>query len=201
MKTVVLGTKNPAKVAQYTTLFKSMSGFRFISLRDLPSMDKSIMEPFDTAEQNAHHKAVQYRDLFNKDVFTNDQALYIDCLSSKEQPGTLVRRVNGGCNLSDQEVHEYYLKLFCDQPEQELSAYWRHAFCVATITGEFYEMVVDKPCLFIKEPIGAYTPGYPLSSLCKDPLIGKVDARMTKKDQQFLNTKYFSGVVDLLKKV
>ena len=103
--------------------------------------------------------------------------------------------------MSDQEVHEYYLKLFCDQPEKELTAYWHHAFCVATTTGKFYEMTVDKPCIFIKEPVGAYIPGYPLSSLCKDPTICKVDARMTEKDKDFLNTKYFSGVVDLLKGV
>ena len=109
MKELVLATKNPGKIEWFSHfLARYQDRVNLLDLADF-SISTEVIEPFDTAEENARHKARAYCDMVGRPVLASDISLHVDFLSENDQPGVRIRRIRDGVTrMSDQEVYDYW---------------------------------------------------------------------------------------------
>ena len=93
MKTLTIGTINEAKVKQIRGALLSL-GIEVNGVEN-KSLLPVVEEDGSTAQENAKKKAVAYARVLDRVVLSMDNALFIDGLSSSQQPGINVRRING----------------------------------------------------------------------------------------------------------
>ncbi len=182
MKNLVLATTNPTKVERYGRFLSHFSNLNLLSLGDFSDLPK-IDEPFDTAEKNAIHKAKKYHELLNENVLAVDEALYVDFLPQREQPGVHPRRVVDGVTaVSDEEILEYWLNKL--KIREDLGGgYWLSAYVICPVGKEIMSCEHKSHFLFdIFDPAG-YLPGYPMSGICKVELYNKVYAKMSETER------------------
>lgn len=188
---ILFATTNPAKIQRYTKKLRA-KGIEVLTLRDL-GVNFRPKETGKSAMENACIKAEAYYHITHITTVGMDNALYIEKLSSDQQPGTHVRRVNEK-ELSDNEMIEYYSNLAKEHGGQ-LTAKWVFGVVIYNNNGSkeyswgddtFY--LVDKPC---KRRI----PGYPLDSISIDPQCNKYFVDLTAKDKGGYNE---DGVVDFI---
>ncbi|HAZ28231.1 MAG TPA: hypothetical protein DCY48_00415 [Candidatus Magasanikbacteria bacterium] len=180
---LLIATTNPAKFGRYMAIFGIIPNLSLLSLTDISSLEAPD-EPYPTAEENARHKAKWYAQRTGYAAFASDEALFVDFLPKKQQPGVFVRRnPETGKSMTDQEVYAYWKeKVLSLQGEHK--GVFHHGLCLAMPGGQSFSASVDRPFLFQNPPLSSYIPGWPLSAFFKDSATGKIYAEMTEEEKQ-----------------
>ena len=89
MNTLIIGTTNPAKIAQLRDALGSI-GISVEGIAD-KSLLPHVIEDGHTVQENARKKALAYARALGRTVLSMDNALFLDGLQEKNQPGIHVR--------------------------------------------------------------------------------------------------------------
>ncbi len=195
---LVVATGNPAKFERYAKGLKEYFDVQLSSLRD--EHLKTVDEPFDTAEENARHKALEYFRQCGKPVLAVDEALYVDFLPADQQPGVHVRRFGGGEEVSDDELLTRVLELVKKAPANNRKGRWHFAVCLARGENDLREVQFDMPRLFITEPSPKRLPGYPLSSIGIQDGFDKPGSELDEKECQLADAILMAKVAAAVRK-
>ena len=181
MKEIVFGTLNEAKIKQVRgVLFPA--GIEVIGVSNKELLPE-VVEDGKTAVENARKKALAYAKALNKNIFSMDNALYLEGLEDSQQPGLNVRRLIGHSGRpTDEEMVNYYSKLIKSLGEK-INGYWEYGFCIAIPNGSYKETTIKTPRIYVSNPSSVIQPGYPLKSLQIEPESGKYMSEMTKEEQ------------------
>ena len=93
MKTLIVGTTNPAKVAQIRDALAPI-GVQVEGVADKKLLPE-VVEDGKTVQENARKKATAYAKALGRIVFSMDNALFLDDLAPENQPGIHVRLLSG----------------------------------------------------------------------------------------------------------
>jgi len=179
MKTLIIGTKNPAKIKQIAGAIKSLG----LNVVGLPDFIEDIVENGLTAQENAQIKATTYSRNLEDVVLSMDNALYLDGLIDAKQPGIHVRRIYGkGTRPTDDELLKYYTSTINDLGDK-INGRWKFAICVASNGSIIKETTIISPRIFTSIPSKRIVSGYPLESIQIDPESGKYISDMTQEEQ------------------
>ncbi|TSA44356.1 hypothetical protein D4R51_03950 [bacterium] len=180
LKKITFGTTNEAKVKQI------QGALAPIGVEVVGAINKSSLPPVEdgkTAQENARKKALTYAKALNTTVLSMDNALYFDELSTEEQPGLNVRRINSnGEKATDEEMRIYYAELIRRFGETT-TGHWKFGICAATPEGKFEETTIVSPRIFTSVPSPKTVPGYPLESIQIDPQTEKYISEMSQEEQ------------------
>lgn len=179
MKTLIIGTTNPAKIAQLQDVLASIDiQIEGISKKLLPE----VIEDGTTVQENARKKAVAYSKVLGQVVFSMDNALFLDGLKPENQPGINVRRIGGLTAVDDEELLQHGISLIKSLGDK-ITGYWEYGVCIAEPDGKVFETTIKTPRIFTCEPSEKIVQGYPLESIQIDPETGKYISEMTKEEQ------------------
>lgn len=193
MKEIVLATRNPGKKSRYLRLLPFVPDLTVYSLEDFKGVQEP-QEPFMTAEENARVKARGYFGQIKKPIMASDEALYVDFLSEEEQPGVHPRRIlDREKRATDDEILDYWITKLQGR-DGTAGGYWRHAF-VFLSEERCIQKAVDRRFIFAKQPTHPLIPGYPMSSLCIDPVVGKTYAQMTEAEREDSDRRTLADIV------
>ncbi len=173
---LVVATGNPAKLERYRRGLTEHFDVKISSLRD-ESLEK-VEEPFDTAEENARHKALEYFRQCGKPVLAVDEALYVDFLPADRQPGVHVRRFGGGEELSDEVLLSRVRDLVEAAPAEKRTGRFHFAICLARSEKDLIEINYDSPKRFSAHPSEKFRVGYPLGRMTITPGFDKPDSEL-----------------------
>lgn len=195
---LVIATSNPAKFERYKRGLEEYFDVKLSSLRD-EKLEK-VDEPFDTAEENARHKARGYFKQCGKPVLAVDEALYLDFLPPDQQPGVAVRRIGGGEEVSDDELLARVLDLVKKAPADKRTGHWHFAVCIARGENVLREVQFDIPYRFITEPSPRRLPGYPLSSIgIQEGLFSKPGSELNEEECQRADASVMAKVAEAVR--
>lgn len=182
MREIIFGTQNKAKIAQING---ALSGTG-ITVVGVPEGTRAIEaeENGKTAQENAHIKATAYAILLDREVFAMDNALYFEGLPDDEQPALRVRRFKDETRPSDAEMLNFYEDLVLSLGDQEVEGRWEFGICIAKPDGTCKETTIISPRKFIAHASKNVVEGYPLESIQKDPVSGKVISDMSPEEQK-----------------
>lgn len=179
MKKLIIGTTNPAKVAQLRGALSSINvQVEGIDKKSLPE----VIEDGSTVQENARKKATAYAKVTGQTVFSMDNALYLDGLSPENQPGIHVRRIGGSLAADDAELLEHGVSLI-ESLGGKATGYWEYGICIAQPDGKVFEMTLKTPRIFTSKKSTKVISGYPLESIQIDPETNKYISEMTSEEQ------------------
>jgi len=180
MKTLTIGTTNPAKIAQVRDALAPIDVLveGIVDKKLLPE----VVEDGKTVQENARKKAVAYARALNRTVFSMDNALFLDGLTPENQPGIYVRRIGGLLAANDAELLEHGVMLI-QSLGGKTTGYWEYGICIAQPNGKIFEMTLQTPRIFTNICSKKLVQGYPLESIQIDPETGKYISEMTDKEQ------------------
>ncbi|MFA7201819.1 MAG: non-canonical purine NTP pyrophosphatase [Candidatus Paceibacterota bacterium] len=198
MKTLIIGTKNVAKIKQIAGAIKSLN-FEVIGL---PDSTGDVVENGLTAQENARIKATNYSRILKNVVLSMDNALYLDGLNDKEQPGIHVRRISSkNIRPTDNELLNHYTSLIRGLGNK-IDGRWEFAICVANNGNIVKETTIVSPRIFTSRPSERVVSGYPLESIQIDPENGKYISEMSQEEQDsFWQKKIGSELCSFLKSI
>lgn len=179
MKEIVIGTQNQAKVKQIAGALASLG----IQINGLPYKMDDVKEDGSTAQENARLKAIAYSSEIKSIVLSMDNALYLDGLKDKDQPGINVRRIpSSDKRPSDDEMLEYYISTIKKLGDR-ITGRWEFAVCIANNGNVLQEATIISPRIFVSEPSKNIVDGYPLESIQVDPESEMYISDMTQDEQ------------------
>lgn len=180
MKEIIFATTNPAKIKQLGGVLAAIG----INVRGISGKSglPRVQEDGASLQENARKKAAAYAKALGKTVLSMDNGLYFDGLPDAEQPGTHVRRINGGAEASDEEMLRHYAR-FVEGLGGKVNGRWEYALCVATPDGGYRETTITSPRLFTANISPKMIAGYPLESTQIDPKSGKYISEMSQEEQ------------------
>ena len=122
MKTILVGTTNPAKAMYFQDLLKDEDA-KFVTLGDL-GITTEPQETGNTPEENARIKAAFYGQ-FAEYVICADSGLYFDALDlcDPRQPGLFIRTPGGCARLDDDAMIAHYTQLVHNLGGRQLAYY------------------------------------------------------------------------------
>lgn len=129
MKTIVMGTTNPAKIAQVRDALAS-AGIHVEGVADKKLLPE-VVEDGVTVQENARKKAIAYAKALQKTVLSMDNALFLEGLAPKDQPGIHVRRIGGSFAATDEELLDHGRKLV-ESLGGKVIGYWEYGICMPT---------------------------------------------------------------------
>ena len=194
---IVLATHNPAKANRLSRLFDLVPNLHLVSLTDL-GISQKVDEPFETAEQNAIHKAQFYSDLTGEICVALDEAATTNFLPEGEQPGVYVRR-NGpsGAERTDPQMLEFWRETLgrFELPKEKLIV-WDFQFAFANSrTGQSASSQVLVLCT-VRQPFSpVIEPGYPMSSFLVFPTTSRPFSELTAEEKIALDRRLFQSAV------
>lgn len=181
MRSIILGTNNPAKVEQVRGVLKSIN----VSVKGISELGVKIEVEEDgkTAQENARKKALTFAKKIKLPVLSMDNGLYLDGLEPQYQPGIHVRRIVGdNIRPSDAEVLHHYAEII-DALGGSVNGYWEYALALAYPDGCVNETTIISPRKFVSQISQQIVPEYPLGSIQIDPESGKYISEMSQKEQ------------------
>lgn len=181
VETLVIATRNPAKVEYYKDILTQFAGF-VIGLNEL-EVEGKPPETGETAEQNAEIKAKYYSQKTNLPVFSEDEALQVDFLPENEQPGVHVRRINGVDEVDDDKLLKHWEDIVANVPENKRTGRWHIAYCLALTDGKTRIVSRDHEVLFFSPSSKIRLPGWPMSSLEGSVRFGKPSSEQTPEEK------------------
>jgi inosine/xanthosine triphosphate pyrophosphatase family protein len=171
-KKLLLGTRNPAKIAFFLDVFKK-TNVELLSLNDV-SFDHEPIESGKDPQENACIKAEFYAQS-GLPTLAEDQGLYfmnLD-LADARQPGVYVRRVNQKEELDDEQMLAHYCSLIHSMSGQVKACYINaYALHISDKTYSYMQSLQEKePEAFemVDTPCPQRHPGYPLDSISLYP--------------------------------
>jgi len=180
MKTLIVGTTNPAKVAQIRDALAPI-GVQVEGVADKKLLPE-VVEDGKTVQENARKKATAYAKALGRIVFSMDNALFLDDLAPENQPGIHVRRIGGSLAVNDAELLEHGISLI-ESLGGKTTGYWEYGICIAEPDGKVFEMTLKTPRMFTSKKSEKIVQGYPLESIQIDPETGKYISEMTTEEQ------------------
>lgn len=178
--TLIVGTRNNAKIAQIRGALKSLN----LDIQGLPEIDfPAVAENGLTALENAKSKAIFYSASIGLPVLSTDNALYFNDLANDQQPGLNVRRIKGqNSRASDEELLVYYSSLIKELGDK-VNGYWEFGICLACPDGKTKEIIIKSPRIFVSHKSPKIIEGYPLDSIQIDPETNQYISEMTPEEQ------------------
>lgn len=204
---LVIATGNPAKFERYAKGLKEYFDVKLSSLRD-EHLEK-VDEPFDTAEENARHKAQEYFKQCGKPVLATDEALYLDFVTADQQPGARVRRSAlprsgmaeaGGEEVSDDELLARVLELVRNAPADKRTGRWHFAICVVNRDGRPMGVQHDLKMVFGTEPSPVKVPGYPLSRIHIPEGFDRPKSELSASEHRRLDAELMAKVAEAVRR-
>lgn len=108
-----------------------------------------------------------------------DNALYINGMADRDQPGIHVRRIDGTERSTDGELLNHYQKLVQALGES-VNGHWEFGVCVADPDEKVWETTVKSPRIFSCKKSKQIVPGYPLEFIQMEPYTGMYISEMSK---------------------
>ena len=180
MRTLIIATTNPAKVAQMKDALAPLD------LIVEGVVDKSLLpeviEDGVTVLENARKKARVYAKALGNTVLSLDNALYIDDLTPEKQPGIHVRRFNGFDRATDEQLLAHGLTLI-NSLGGRATGYWEYGICVAEPSGTMWETTIKVSRLFTNTCSENTIPGYPLESIQIHPETGQYVSDLSPEER------------------
>lgn len=177
---VVFGTKNRAKVDQLRGTLAPLD-IHVVGLEQFGNFP-AVEEDGATLMENAVKKATTYAAAIGHQVLSMDNGLYFDNLPAAEQPGMHARRINGVDRADDEELLAHYVK-FIEARGGKMSGHFAYAVVLAQPDGTFVSTEIDDQQLFVSTPCSERMEGYPLESLCLDPMTNHYVAAMGESER------------------
>lgn len=186
MKTILIGTNNPSKLALIRQDLAGL-GVECVSPADLHLTDIPA-ETARSASENALLKAQAWHRASGLPVITEDSGLvFVDLPPDHpDQPGVFVRRV-GGKTLTDEEMLRHYAACSA-RHGGALQAAWQDAWCVLIdentihLRADTADTLREHSFTLLDTPCERRVPGWPLDSLSYFPAAGKYKADMTREE-------------------
>lgn len=176
MKTLLIATSNPGKVAEFKTMLAQLD-CRVIGFTDLPEIPPTIEETGQTFAENALLKAEHYHRLTGLTVLADDSGLEVDALDGR--PGVYSARY-GGEELSSAEQIDLLLNEMKETPDERRSA--RFACSIALIGNDLKRIFEDQCEGFIAQsPTGDRGFGY--DPIFIDAELGRSFAELTREEK------------------
>lgn len=179
MKQLLLGTRNPAKIAILRAALAPLP-VAVLCPADL-GLDLDVVEDGHTTAENAAKKARAYCAAAGLPVLAIDGGLRVQGLPEEEQPGVRVRRVGGG-EATDLEIVAHYARLLAALGGRAVGC-WTGGVALALPTGPVIVDGYTYETLLSAERQGELTPGAPLDTLAVDPASGLPYARLPIEDR------------------
>ncbi len=209
-KIVFFPTNNIGKYDRYKKSFKKKNIIynRYLTDENNNDIKVDVLEDGKTLNENAKKKAKQYYNEYknylgntNFSIITTDEALYIDGLTEKEQPGLFVRRFRGidAKRATDEEVVQKYTSVI-KKLGGEAKAKWIYSL-VMYDGKNFYDYNWEEPVLFSSIPHYPITKGYVLNNIT---IVKKVDnntimlSDLTEEERYEYLSKYTDTIADFI---
>lgn len=209
-KIVFFPTNNIGKYDRYKKSFKKKNIIynRYLTDENGIEIKVEVSEDGKTLNENAKKKAKQYYDEYKKhsndtsfSIITTDEALYIDGLTEKEQPGLFVRRFGGidAKRATDEEVVQKYTSVI-KKLGGEAKAKWIYSL-VMYDGKNFYDYTWEEPVLFSSIPHYPITKGYVLNNIT---IVKKIDnntimlSDLTEEERYEYLSKYTDTIADFI---
>lgn len=174
---ILLGTNNPAKIKRYKTLLPHID---FLTPKEL-GLAVNVQEGSNPAE-NAYLKAKIYCGAAHMPCLASDDALELDFLPAKEQPGAYVRRVFGR-RLTDKELLDYYCGLVRNVDVSKRRGRFILNYCLY-LPDETYRTVKQVDEVEFRLPVSnIIIPGYPIASLHYNSQFNKMCSEFTEQER------------------
>lgn len=190
---LLYGTGNPGKLQHMREMLAGLD-VEIIGLNDVNMHIGYIDENGNDPLANARVKALAYYKAIKMPVFSCDSGLFVEGLSSEEQPGVHVRRVNGKV-LNDEEMIDYYSRL-ASRFGGKVKVKYKNAICLILDEKKVYEYDGDDICsesfLLTSKAHNKRIEGFPLDSLSVDIKTGKYhyDIEEYTDDESYLATGF-----------
>lgn len=191
MKKLLLATKNPGKIKEFSRLLK---GFSILSLQDL-NIENDVDEDGKTFTENSQKKAKFYANLSGMPSLSDDGGLEIDALNG--QPGVRSRRWLG-YEATDKELGAHLEKVIKTLPEENRTARFVTVVSFALPTGQVWSERGELVGILKKDPNIELIPGYPFRSYFYLPEIKKF---YTDEDLDSLEIDKYNHRYKALKKL
>ena len=191
---VLFATTNPAKIKRYASKLEE-AGIDVITLKDI-NLKLDVKETGKNAIENAYIKAKAYYDATGIISIGLDNNLFIEELPEERQPGVFVRRVNGGRELNDEEMIEYYTGLVKEYGGK-LNAKWVYGMVIYNGEKEYEYKWSKNNFYFVDVPCKERTKGYPLDSISIMPEYNKYLVQLTPEDKN-KNINNENDVIDFI---
>ena len=203
MKTLTVGTTNPAKVLQIRDALSPLQ-IKVEGVAD-KKMLPEVVEDGSNVQENARKKAVTYAKALGRTVFSMDNALFLDGLSPENQPGIHVRRIGGTLASNDDELLDHGITLVTSLGGRT-NGYWEYGICIADPLGNVFETNIKTPRVFTSKRSEKMVQGYPLESIQIDPVTNKYISEMSTDEQakfwqQTIGDKLCSFVGGIIEKI
>lgn len=163
---LIYGTNNPSKLE---SMIKALNGLD-LSITGLQSLGIEIKDAEETGRDplsNATQKALFYYKQIKRPVFSCDSGLYFEEVDEKDQPGVLIRRINGKA-LTDKDMITYYSNLAAKYGGK-LTAYYKNSICLVMDENSIYkydgEDIHSEKFYIVNKPHPKVREGFPLDSL------------------------------------
>ena len=197
--TLVIATRNPAKVARYKEILSKYAG----EVIGLPAIQISgtPTEHGESAEENAEIKATYYAQRTGCAVFSEDEALYVDFLPFDAQPGVHVRRINGKDEASDAQLLAHWEALIAAVPAEARTGSWHIACCLTWPNGLVKTFALDFPITFFSPSSPVKIPGWPMSSLEGPQDFNKPHSELTQAEREQLSHKIDQAIAQAIEEI
>lgn len=194
MKKIVIGSKNPGKIAEWTKFLKD--SFEVLDLSHFPEISE-VEETGTTFSENAYLKARHYAKHTGEFVFAEDGGFEIDALGGA--PGVKSRRIlPGDKEATDEQVLEYVLEKLKGVPKEKRTARLKVVAVISDPKGNiiFEESgSIDGLVLESRDDLSAgrqgskIIEGYPYRNLLFIPELNKTYAKASDEDHEKINHK------------
>ena len=189
---ILIATHNQAKFERYTRLLKDIPNIELLSLKDLGITTK-VDEPFETAQENAEHKAREYAKLTQLPTLAIDEATTTNFLPENEQPGVYVRRfADKNKEMTDEEALTIWQQLFQKYPQKDKQFIWD--FSIAFYNPTTDQLHTSKAVMTSKVAdtfSNIREKGYPMSSFLIPTTATKPYADLTNEEKLESDKKIF----------
>lgn len=163
---LIYGTNNPSKLE---SMIKALDGLD-LSIIGFQALGIKIKDAWETGKDplsNATQKALFYHNQIKQSVFSCDSGLYFEGVDENDQPGVLIRRINGKA-LTDMEMIVYYSNLAAKYGGK-LTAYYKNSICLVMDENNIYkydgEDIYSEKFYIVNKPHPSSREGFPLDSL------------------------------------
>ena len=163
---LIYGTRNPGK---FKGMIKAVEGLN-LELQSLDSLGIRLEEATESGGDplsNAVEKATHYYKQIQMPVFSCDSGLYFEEVEDWEQPGVLIRRINGE-RLDDEQMVSYYASL-ARKYGGKLTAYYQNAICLVLNQEKHVlsdsEDIRSEKFYIVDTPHAKVEAGFPLNRL------------------------------------
>jgi len=163
---LIYGTYNPAKLESMTKMLDGLN----ISIKGLGNLNMEIKEAEELGKDpltNAVQKATCYFEQIGQPIFSCDSGLYFEGVAEEDQPGVLIKRIQGN-ELTSKEMLSYYSNLAAKYG-RKLTAYYKNSICLIMDKNNIYkysgEDINSDKFYIVDKPHKKYREGFPLDSL------------------------------------